>query len=108
MDKITRKTAFKQWMAPISNELFAEQVQLHCLDHYTKKLHMASFMNLLLYAQLHETESLRAVSDSVFSEELQEATDLGFHQLLTARQAIAPGADGILSRHFSRLGRTDS
>lgn len=76
MDKITRKTAFEQWAEPISNELFAEQVQLHCLDYYTKKLHMASFMNLLLYAQLHETESLRAVSDSVFSEELQEATNL--------------------------------
>lgn len=76
MNQITRKTAFAQWTAPISNELFREQVQLHCLDHYTKKLHMASFMNLLLYAQLHETESLRAVSDSVFSEELQEATNL--------------------------------
>jgi IS4 transposase len=37
---------------------------------------MASFTKLLLYAQLHETESLRAVSDSVFSEELQEAKGL--------------------------------
>lgn len=76
MDKITPKTAFEQWVTPISNELFAEQVQLHCLDHYTKKLHMDSFTKLLLYAQLHETESLRAVSDSVFSEELQKATGL--------------------------------
>lgn len=84
MDKITRKTAFEQWAAPISNELFAEQVQLHCLDHYTKKLHMASFTKLLLYAQLHETVSLRAISDSVFSEELQEATcldSISFSQL---------------------------
>lgn len=37
---------------------------------------MASFTKLLLYAQLHETESLRAISDSVLSEELQEATNL--------------------------------
>lgn len=37
---------------------------------------MASFMKLLLYAQLHETESLRALSDCVFSEELQQATNL--------------------------------
>lgn len=29
-------------------------------------------MNLLLYAQLHETESFRAVSDSIFSEELKD------------------------------------
>ena len=33
-------------------------------------------MKLLLYAQLHETESLRAISDSVFSEELQQETNL--------------------------------
>lgn len=76
MDKFTRKTAFEQWVAPISNELFEEQVKTHCLDYYTKKLHMASFTKLLLYAQLHETESLRAISDSVFSEELVEATNL--------------------------------
>ena len=76
MDKITRKTSFEQWASPISNELFADQVKSHCLDHYTKKLHMASFTKLLLYAQIHETESLRAVSDCVFSEELQEATNL--------------------------------
>lgn len=76
MDKITRNTSFEQWVAPISNELFTEQVKAHCLDYYTKKLHMDSFTKLLLYAQLHETESLRAVSDCVFSEELQEATNL--------------------------------
>ncbi|GEN84445.1 transposase [Sporosarcina luteola] len=76
MDKIIRKTAFEQWAAPISNELFEDQVKTHCLDYYTKKLYMASFTKLLLYAQLHETESLRAISDSVFSEELQEATSL--------------------------------
>ena len=76
MDKIIRKTAFEQWAAPISNELFEDQVKTHCLDYYTKKLYMASFTKLLLYAQLHETESLRVISDSVFSEELQEATSL--------------------------------
>ena len=46
------------------------------LNYYTKKLHMTSFLKLLLYAQLHETESLRALSDCVFSEELQNATQL--------------------------------
>ena len=37
---------------------------------------MASFMKLLLFAQLHDTESLRALSDCVFSEELQHVTSL--------------------------------
>ncbi len=76
MDKFTRKTSFEQWFSPISISLFEEQVKIHQLDYYTKKLHMASFMRLLLYAQLHETESLRALSDCVFFEELQNATNL--------------------------------
>ncbi len=76
MDKFTRKTSFEQWISPISNNLFEEQVKNYQLNYYTKKLHMTSFLKLLLYAQLHETESLRALSDCVFSEELQDATKL--------------------------------
>lgn len=76
MDKNTRKTSFEQWLSQISAELFKENVNAYRLDYYTKKLYMASFTKLLLYAQLHETESLRAISDCVFSEELQEATNL--------------------------------
>jgi IS4 transposase len=76
MDKNTRKTSFEQWVSPISNKLFENQVKNLHLDYYTKKLHMASFMKLLLFGQLHETESLRALSDCVFSEELQQATNL--------------------------------
>jgi len=44
--------------------------------HFGAYEHMTSFLKLLLYAQLHETESLRALSDCVFSEELQNATQL--------------------------------
>src|SRR5699024_6148380 len=70
MDKSTRKTSFTQWLSPINQTLFKEQVNIHQLDYYTKKLYMGSFMSLMLYAQLHETESMRAVSDAVFSDEL--------------------------------------
>lgn len=86
MDKSTRKTSFKQWLAPINQTLFNEQVTIRQLDYYTKRLHMDSFMTLLLYAQLHETESLRALSDAVFSDELQQAV-------------------GLESISFSQLGR---
>ena len=57
MDKSTRKTSFTQWMSPLNPTLFEEQVAIHHLNAYTKKLYMASFMKLLLYAQLHQTES---------------------------------------------------
>src|SRR5690625_5166231 len=86
MDKSTRKTSFKQWLSPINQTLFEEKVETHQLDHYTKKLHMDPFMSLLLYAQLHETESLRALSDAVFSDDLQQAV-------------------GLESISFSQLGR---
>ncbi|WP_152616128.1 DUF4372 domain-containing protein, partial [Anoxybacillus ayderensis] len=55
MDKFTRKTSFEQWFSPINRPLFDDLVKTHQLNHYTKKLYMASFMKLLLYAQLHET-----------------------------------------------------
>lgn len=47
---------------------------------------MESFWKLLLYGQLYETESLRALSCCIFSEELQDAT-------------------GLESISFSQLGR---
>jgi len=84
MDKSTRKTSFKQWKLPMNQTLFNEQVKKYQLDYYTKKLYMDSFVSLLLYAQLHETESLRALSDAVFSDELQQDTridSISFSQL---------------------------
>lgn len=76
MDKITRKTSFEQWFLPISDHLITKQVKAYHLHRYTKKLFMPSFLKALLYAQLHETESLRALSDCLFSEELSQTTNL--------------------------------
>src|SRR5699024_12405041 len=78
MDKFTRKTSFTQWLAPINQTLFDNQVQDLHLDYYTKKLYMKAFMPLLLYAQLHETDSLRAISDAMFANELQQAYRLDY------------------------------
>lgn len=66
MDNFTEKTSFEQWFSPISTEFFNKMVENLQLDHYTKKLYTSSFMKLLLFAQLHGTESLRALSDAVF------------------------------------------
>src|SRR5699024_3568576 len=77
MDKSTRKTSFKQWKLPINQTLFNEQVKKYQLDYYTKKLYMESFVSLLLYAQLHETGRLRARSDAVLSDGLQQDTRIG-------------------------------
>lgn len=76
MDKFTRKTSFEQWISPISTTQMEKLVESHQLNYYTKKLHIASFLRLLLFAQLNETESLRAISDTLFSDDLQKATNL--------------------------------
>ena len=64
MDKFTRKTSFEQWLSPISSTKLEELVEAYQLNYYTKKLYIASFLKLLVFAQLNETESLRAVSDT--------------------------------------------
>ena len=76
MDKFTRKTSFEQWFTPISSTKLEELVETHQLNYYTKKLRIVSFLKLLVFAQLNETESLRAVSETLFSDDLQKATDL--------------------------------
>lgn len=76
MDKFTRKTSFEQWLSPISSGKIEGLVEAHQLNHYTKKLHFESFLKLLVFAQLNETESLRALSDTLFSDDLQRATAL--------------------------------
>jgi putative transposase len=76
MDKITRKTSFGQWFSPINFKLFDDQVKTLKLDFYTKKLTTESFLKLLLYAQLEEIESLHALSDCLFDDQLQTGTNL--------------------------------
>ncbi|QOY33900.1 IS4 family transposase [Anaerobacillus isosaccharinicus] len=76
MDKITRKTSFGQWFSPINLELFDDQVKTLKLDFYTKKLTTESFLKLLLYAQLEEVESLHALSDCLFDDQLQKGVNL--------------------------------
>ncbi len=79
MDTFTGKTSFEQWFSPISSKLFNAVVENLQLDHYTKKLYMAPFMKLLLFAQLNGTESLRALADAVLSDDLQNA--IGFESI---------------------------
>ena len=83
MDKFTQNNSFTQWLSPINQNLFDNQVRKYQLNYYTKKLFMKPFISLLLHAQLHETESLQAISDGLFSEELQQS--LGLHSISTSQ-----------------------
>src|SRR5699024_4137108 len=79
MDKNTRKSSFGKWISPINFRKLDEQVSLFKQDYYTKKLTTASYIKIMLLAQLHETESLHAMSDALLSEELQQ--ELGFSSI---------------------------
>jgi len=76
MDKNTPKTSFEQWFSPLNMELLDSQVKTLNLDYYTKKLTTDAFLKLLLFAQLKEIESLHALSDALFDDQLQTAVNL--------------------------------
>src|SRR5690625_234009 len=63
MDKNTLKTSFGKWISPIN----------------LKKLTTEAFLKLMLFAQLHETESLHAISDALLDEDFQKV--LGFRSI---------------------------
>ncbi|MBE1557176.1 DUF4372 domain-containing protein [Sporosarcina limicola] len=97
MDKITRKTSFGQWFSPINLQLVEENVKTLKLDTYTKKLTTESFLRLLLFAQLHETESLHALSDCLFDEQLQTGVNL---DSISVSQ-LSPRLNGWIPRYFN-------
>ncbi|CEE03026.1 transposase IS4 family protein [Caldibacillus thermoamylovorans] len=76
MDKIARKNSFGQWFSPINLKVLDENVKTMKLDFYTKKLTTESFLKLLLFAQLKEVESLHALGDCLFDDQLQKAVNL--------------------------------
>lgn len=76
MDKITPKNSFGQWFSPINLNVFEERVKTLKLDYYTKKLKTESFLKLLLFSQLQEVESLHALGDCLFDDQLRKEIDL--------------------------------
>src|SRR5699024_2221600 len=76
MDKNRLKTLFCKWISPINFKDLTEQVQLLNQDYYTKKLTTEAYLKLMLFSQLHETESLYAMSDALLDDDLQKASGL--------------------------------
>ncbi len=79
MDKNTLISSFGKWVSPINLQKLTKQVEELKLDSYTKKLSTEAYIKLLLFAQLNETESLRAISDALLDDDLQ--SELGFESI---------------------------
>lgn len=79
MDKNTLLSSFGKWVSTIDFKTFEKHVETTNQDKYTKKLTTRAYLMLMIHAQLHEKESLRAISDDVLNEELQKI--LGFESI---------------------------
>ena|SRR5690625_1643728 len=79
MDKNTRKTSFGKWISPINMKKLLKQVDILKQDYYTKKLTTKSYLKIMLFAQLHETESLHAISYALLDEDFQRT--LGYESI---------------------------
>src|SRR5690625_5851051 len=73
MDKNTLKTSFGKWIYPVNMKKLSEQVDILKQDYYTKKLTTEAYLKIMLFAQLHETESLHAISDALLDKNFQKA-----------------------------------
>jgi putative transposase len=62
------KTSFGRWFSPVIPLLFEEIVKMLKVDYYTKKLNTRSFQKVLLFVQLHETESRHPLSDCLLDD----------------------------------------
>ncbi|WP_246218531.1 DUF4372 domain-containing protein, partial [Litoribacterium kuwaitense] len=69
---------YGKWVSPINIQNLPEQVEHLKQDYYTKKLTTEAYIKLL-FAQLHELESLHAISDALLDEDLQKT--LGFESI---------------------------
>ena len=72
MDKNARKSSFSKWISPINFGNLYDQVKLLNQDYYTKKLTTEAYLKLMLFAQLHETENLHAMSNALLDDDLQK------------------------------------
>lgn len=61
---------------PVNMKKLSEQVDILNQDYYTKKLTTEAYLKIMLFAQLHETESLHAISDALLDEDFQKAVGL--------------------------------
>jgi len=76
MDNHTLLSSFGKWVAPINIEKLTEQITQTGQDRYTKKFTTYSYIKLLLLSHLEEVESLHAMSDTLFDDDVQQELGL--------------------------------
>ncbi|TFJ90654.1 DUF4372 domain-containing protein [Lentibacillus salicampi] len=79
MDNHTLLSSFGKWVSPINVEKLTEQITQTGQDRYTKKFTTYSYIKLLLLSHLEEVESLHAMSDTLFDDDIQQ--ELGLNSI---------------------------
>jgi len=103
MDNHTLLSSFGKWVAPINIEKLAEQITQTGQDRYTKKFTTYSYIKLLLLSHLEEVESLHAMSDTLFDDDVQQELGLdsiSVSQLSRKHRTVEPN---LLAAIFYQL-----
>ncbi|WP_366924348.1 IS4 family transposase [Metallumcola ferriviriculae] len=75
-DKDTRISTFLQLFKPILNGQFFKQIKDLGVDKYVKKLFTTHLIIFMIYAQLEQLKSLRAISNSLNNQDSSQAIAL--------------------------------
>lgn len=65
MDNHIIKTVFKEYIHPLDEKVIQEMIDIAGLDKYVKKLDTLGYINLFIYAQLKNLDSLKQISNSL-------------------------------------------
>lgn len=75
-DKDTKISTFLQLFKPILNRQFFKQMKDLGADKYVKKLFAPQLIIFMIYAQLEQLKSLRAISNSLNNQDFSQAINL--------------------------------
>lgn len=75
-DKDTRKSTFYQLFKPILNGQYFKQIKDLGVDKYVKKLFTPQLIIFMIYAQLEQLKSLRAIGNSLNNKDFSQAINL--------------------------------
>jgi MFS family permease len=106
MDKDTTKSTFDKVFESFSYEDFCNIVAASTVDKYVKKLNMTKLLYLLVVAQIAQTESLKALADTITQDEnLQKALHLTSVSASALSRRIRNIHHDIWAQIFSNVSR---
>lgn len=80
MGKDTTKSTLAHYLNPLDSKRMSQEIKSLGLDRYTKKLDSIRFLNLLVFAQVHQVGSLTDLS-ALLGENPELQSEIGFQSI---------------------------